>query len=47
MIEDTGYFLLFLRPKRFGKSLLLSMLERYSVVSLGFERLWWVETARR
>ena len=29
MIEDTGYFLLFLRPRRFGKSLLLSMLENY------------------
>ena len=28
-IEDTGYFLLFLRPRRFGKSLLLSMLENY------------------
>jgi hypothetical protein len=29
MIDDTGYFLLFLRPRRFGKSLLLSMLENY------------------
>ena len=29
IIEDTGYFLLFLRPRRFGKSLLLSMLENY------------------
>lgn len=28
-IEDRGYFLLFLRPRRFGKSLLLSMLENY------------------
>ena len=29
LIEDTGDFLLFLRPRRFGKSLLLSMLENY------------------
>jgi len=29
MIENTGYFLLFLRPRRFSKSLLLSMLENY------------------
>ncbi|MDL1985609.1 MAG: ATP-binding protein [Deltaproteobacteria bacterium] len=28
-IEEMGYFLLFLRPRRFGKSLLLSMLENY------------------
>ena len=28
-IEERGYFLLFLRPRRFGKSLLLSMLENY------------------
>ncbi len=29
LLEDTGDFLLFLRPRRFGKSLLLSMLENY------------------
>ena len=28
-LENTGYYLLFLRPRRFGKSLLLSMLENY------------------
>jgi hypothetical protein len=28
-IEDAGDQLLFLRPRRFGKSLLLSMLENY------------------
>jgi len=29
LIEEIGYQLLFLRPRRFGKSLLLSMLENY------------------
>jgi len=29
LIEDAGKHLLFLRPRRFGKSLLLSMLENY------------------
>ena len=29
LLEDTGDFLLFLRPRRFGKSLLLSMLQNY------------------
>lgn len=29
LIEDAGKVLLFLRPRRFGKSLLLSMLENY------------------
>ncbi|MCP4346378.1 MAG: AAA family ATPase [Desulfobacterales bacterium] len=29
LIEDTGKYLLFLRPRRFGKSLLLSMLKNY------------------
>jgi hypothetical protein len=29
LIEETGSQLLFLRPRRFGKSLLLSMLENY------------------
>ena len=29
LLENRGYFLLFLRPRRFGKSLLLSMLENY------------------
>ncbi|MEK8015272.1 MAG: AAA family ATPase [Candidatus Parabeggiatoa sp.] len=29
LIEETGKYLLFLRPRRFGKSLVLSMLENY------------------
>jgi len=29
MLEDTGDYLVFLRPRRFGKSLLLSMLANY------------------
>ncbi|RKZ44712.1 MAG: AAA family ATPase [Candidatus Parabeggiatoa sp. nov. 3] len=29
LIEETGEYLLFLRPRRFGKSLVLSMLENY------------------
>ena len=29
VLEDTGDYLLLLRPRRFGKSLLLSMLENY------------------
>ncbi|MCI5122821.1 MAG: AAA family ATPase, partial [Candidatus Electrothrix sp. AUS4] len=29
VLEETGDQLLFLRPRRFGKSLLLSMLENY------------------
>lgn len=29
LIEELGQQLLFLRPRRFGKSLLLSMLENY------------------
>lgn len=29
LLEETGDQLLFLRPRRFGKSLLLSMLENY------------------
>ncbi len=29
MLEDTGKYLLFIRPRRFGKSLLLSMLRHY------------------
>ena len=29
ILEDTGDYLLFLRPRRFGKSLLLSVLENY------------------
>ena len=65
VLEETGDSLLFLRPRRFEKSLLLSMLanyyaenrlavygdalerkyenlrlKRFTVVSLGFERLW-------
>ncbi len=42
MIEDYGKVLLFLRPRRFGKSLLLSMLENYYDVAKAdeFERLF-------
>jgi hypothetical protein len=29
LIEETGEYLLFLRPRRFGKTLLLSILENY------------------
>ena len=29
MLEETGEQLIFIRPRRFGKSLLLSMLEHY------------------
>lgn len=37
LLENAGEQLLFLRPRRFGKSLLLSMLENY------YERLLWEE----
>lgn len=42
LIEDAGVQLLFLRPRRFGKSLLLSMLENYYDVAKAeqFERLF-------
>lgn len=42
LIEKAGQHLLFLRPRRFGKSLLLSMLENYyDVAKAGeFERLF-------
>ncbi|OAD20226.1 hypothetical protein THIOM_004089 [Candidatus Thiomargarita nelsonii] len=42
LIEDAGDQLLFLRPRRFGKSLLLSMLENYYDVAKAdeFERLF-------
>ena len=42
LIEDAGNQLLFLRPRRFGKSLLLSMLENYYDVAKAseFERLF-------
>jgi hypothetical protein len=42
LIEEAGHQLLFLRPRRFGKSLLLSMLENYyDVAKAGeFERLF-------
>ncbi|MDM8560394.1 AAA family ATPase [Candidatus Parabeggiatoa sp. HSG14] len=42
VIEETGDQLLFLRPRRFGKSLLLSMLENYYDVAKAseFERLF-------
>ncbi len=42
LIEDAGKQLLFLRPRRFGKSLLLSMLENYYDVAKAeqFERLF-------
>jgi hypothetical protein len=33
-LEDTGNYLLFIRPRRFGKSLLLSMLEHYYDLAL-------------
>ena len=41
-IEDFGKELIFLRPRRFGKSLLLSMLENYYDVAKAdeFERLF-------
>lgn len=41
-IEEYGKSLLFLRPRRFGKSLLLSMLENYYDVNKGdeFEKLF-------
>ncbi|MDM8529892.1 AAA family ATPase [Anaerolineales bacterium HSG25] len=42
LLEDAGDVLLFLRPRRFGKSLLLSMLENYYDVNKAdeFERLF-------
>ena len=42
ILEDTGNYLLFIRPRRFGKSLLLSMLENYYDVALAdqFESLF-------
>ncbi len=42
VIEDFGKTLLFLRPRRFGKSLLLSMLENYYDIAKAddFERLF-------
>ena len=42
LLEDLGKQLLFLRPRRFGKSLLLSMLENYYDVAKAdqFERLF-------
>ncbi|TGO01988.1 ATPase AAA, partial [Candidatus Thiomargarita nelsonii] len=42
LIEKAGRQLLFLRPRRFGKSLLLSMLENYYDVAKAdeFERLF-------
>ncbi|MDM8557325.1 AAA family ATPase [Candidatus Parabeggiatoa sp. HSG14] len=42
VIEEAGHQLLFLRPRRFGKSLLLSMLENYYDVlkASEFERLF-------
>ncbi len=42
LIEEAGYQLLFLRPRRFGKSLLLSMLENYYDVAKAeeFEKLF-------
>ncbi|MFH0997077.1 MAG: AAA family ATPase [Pseudomonadota bacterium] len=41
-LEDTGNYLLFIRPRRFGKSLLLSMLENYYDVAMAdqFETLF-------
>jgi hypothetical protein len=42
LLEETGKTLLFLRPRRFGKSLLLSMLENYYDVNKAdeFDRLF-------
>lgn len=42
LLEETGDALLLLRPRRFGKSLLLSMLENYYDVAKAaeFERLF-------
>jgi hypothetical protein len=42
MLEEAGKHLLFLRPRRFGKSLLLSMLENYYDVTRaeGFTQLF-------
>jgi len=42
LIEETGKYPLFLRPRRFGKSLVLSMLENYYDVAKAkqFERLF-------
>jgi hypothetical protein len=42
LLEDTGSQLLFLRPRRFGKSLLLSLLENYYDVAKAeeFEKLF-------
>jgi hypothetical protein len=42
LLEEKGRTLLFLRPRRFGKSLLLSMLENYYDVKKAaeFERLF-------
>ncbi|MEN8221227.1 MAG: AAA family ATPase [Pseudomonadota bacterium] len=42
IFEEAGEHLLFLRPRRFGKSLLLSMLENYYDVAKAeeFERLF-------
>ena len=37
LIEEAGDQLLFLRPRRFGKSLLLSMLENYYDVAKASE----------
>ena len=34
ILEETGNYLLFIRPRRFGKSLLLSMLEHYYDVAM-------------
>ena len=49
LIEATGNQLLFLRPRRFGKSLLLSMLEHYYDLNRAdeFERLFGGLTAGR
>ena len=42
IIEETGEYMLFLRPRRFGKSLVLSMLENYYDVAKAklFEQLF-------
>ena len=42
LIEEAGLQLLFLRPRRFGKSLLISMLENYYDIAKAdeFEKLF-------
>ncbi len=50
LVENSGKYLLFLRPRRFGKSMWLSTLQTYYdivklqkfvVMASGFERILW------